>query len=74
MVEGGPFVITRRNCGALSDLSDEFEFAELAAACEDFSRSRLPVAGFESPSIVERLLLRLNSMEERQRARAIGRA
>jgi hypothetical protein len=56
MVQDGPSVITQRDCGALSDLSHEFEFVELSAACEDLSRSRLPVARFRSLSIVERLL------------------
>jgi hypothetical protein len=66
MVEGGPFVTTDGNCRSLADLSDEFELAELSAACDDFSRSRLSALEFDPPGIVSGLLLRITTLEERQ--------
>jgi hypothetical protein len=66
MVEGGPFAITDGNYQSLADLSDEFEFTELSAPCDDFSRSRLLALEFDPPGIASRLLLRIAALEERQ--------
>jgi hypothetical protein len=68
MVEGGRFVITEGNFRLLVGLSDEFEFAELSAACNDFSRSRLSVLELEPSGIVSRLLLCITAVEKRQQA------
>jgi hypothetical protein len=66
MVEGAPFAITKNNCRSLADVSVEFDFAELSAACEDFSRSGLQLGVCESSAVVDRLLSRLQLLEERQ--------